>query len=83
MASNCRHPLVQDEGTYRVLDAGVGREEEGGVCGAVSGARVEGGAYDASVELYNVMGRGGAGVGAPGLIYNVHDSLNFDFVVFR
>ena len=39
--------------------------------------------YTIAVELMNVMGENGVDHGHPGMMYNVIDENNFDFVYFR
>ena len=40
-------------------------------------------AYDVTVPLRNHIGATGEDLGNPGIMYNVQDLNNFDFVVFR
>ena len=39
--------------------------------------------YTITVELMNVIGQDGVNFGHPGVMYNVIDKSNFDFVYFR
>ena len=39
--------------------------------------------YQLSVRLYNIRSKTGANAGHPGVMYNVKDIDNFDFVYFR
>jgi len=78
-AYGCRHSHVQNVTDYLVLDASAtGVVNSQPFCRAVLHRQVAGQAYDVKVVLYNYDG-----VGHPGIMYNVLDEDNFDFVIFR
>ena len=69
---------------YTLVDANHGSWPKDGFCRVlVPMANNIHGAYKLTVELYNQNGWTGVNSGHPGIIYNVIDMNNFDFVYFR
>ena len=84
VATECRGGTeVVDTGAYLVLDANTGDRSRPRMCRVVISDKVDGWSYDVRVTLLNRKRPGQAGVGNPGVAYNVRDSDNFDFVIFR
>ena len=70
-------------GSYYVLDANHGKWPANGFCRAIFPTKVSGSRYTVFVKLYNAYGWSGKNSGHLGLMYNVMDNRNFDFVYFR
>ena len=79
---DCRSRQVADVTDYYVLDAGGGSTSQGDFCRAVAPQQVEGNAYDVSVLFYDVKTRGKAEATLSGIMYNLLDENNYDFVLF-
>ena len=70
-------------GTYYVLHANNGKWPANGFCRALLPAMLKSDNYEVSAELYNQIGWKAVNNDHLGLMYNVIDSNNFDFVYFR
>mgnify|MGYP001793643268 CR=1 FL=1 len=70
-------------GSYYVLNANHGKWPANGFCRALLPAIVKSDNYEVSAQLYNQIGWKGVNSGHLGLMYNVIDNRNFDFVYFR
>ena len=74
---------------YVVLRAFGGRYPDDGLCRIVAPPHVDGPNYDLDVSLYNVEAAGGPGapsdpgLGSPGVLFNIMDVDNAEFIVFR
>ena len=67
-----------------LLDADHGTADTQSFCRVVAPTQVSGDAYDVSVVMESRVVPGPAiNYGTPGIIYNVRDEDNFDFVFFR
>ena len=82
-ARKCRGRHVTDVTTYYILDANVGDFFEDGFCRVVVPRNISGAAYDYHVELNSQSAAQMHNRSAPGVMYNVLDANNFDFVLFR
>ena len=69
--------------TYYVLHGNHGKWPANGFCRALFPAILKSDNYEVSGDLYNEIGWKGVNSGHLGLMYNVIDSNNFDFVYFR
>ena len=69
--------------SYYILKANHGKWPESGFCRALLPTIVMSDNYQVSAQLYNQIGWKGVNSGHLGLMYNVIDSNNFDFVYFR
>ena len=74
---------VRNSGKNYVLDANHGKWPADGFCRALYPTTVNGPNYQVSAQLYNQIGWSGVNAGHLGLMYNVKDIDNFDFVYFR
>ena len=70
-------------GSYYVLNANHGKWPANGFCRALLPTIVKSDNYEVSAQLYNQIGWKGVNSGHLGLMYNVLDNNNFDFVYFR
>ena len=70
-------------GNIYVLNANHGKWPANGFCRALVLNIVKSDNYEVSAELYNQIGWKGVNSGHRGLMYNVLDNNNFDFVSFR
>ena len=68
---------------YFVLDANHGSWPVSGFCQAISTKIIQTNSYQVAAQLLNYQGWNGANSGHLGLIYNVENSGNYDFVYFR
>lgn len=68
---------------YFVLDANHGSWPVSGFCQAISTKIIQTNSYQVAAQLLNYQGWNGANSGHLGLIYNVANSGNYDFVYFR
>ena len=82
-ATTCRGRYVIDVTTYYILDANVGVFFEDGFCRVVVPLNVSSEAYDYDVEMNSQSAARMHNRSAPGVMYNVRDANNFDFVIFR
>ena len=78
----CRARHITDVTDYLVLDVG-SSGHPGDFCRAVALQQVEGNAYDVNVLFCDVSARDVSETTSAGLMYNVVDENNYDFVVFR
>ena len=69
--------------TYYVLHSNDGKWPANGFCRALFPTILNSDNYEVSSELYNQIGWNGGNSGHLGLMYNVIDINNFDFVYFR
>jgi len=67
---------------YLVLDVGSSGHSDD-FCRAVALQQVEGNAYDVNVLFYDVSARDGSETTSAGVMYNVVDENNYDFIVFQ
>ena len=74
---------ARKKGSYYVLNANHGKWPENGFCRAFLPTIVKSENYEVSAQLYNQIGWKGVNSGHLGLMYNVIDNRNFDFVYFR
>ena len=70
-------------GGYYVLNANHGKWPANGFCRAMLLTILKSDNYEISAQLYNQIGWKGINSGNLGLMYNVLDNNNFDFVYFR
>ena len=80
--SGCRVPVQQLSG-YNVLDANHGTWPSSGFCQVIFRKVIQTKMYAVEAQLLNYQGWKGANSGHLGLVYNVQDSKNYDFVYFR
>jgi len=83
IASTCRGRYVIDVTTYYILDANVGDFFEDGLCRVLVPQSISSESYDYDVEINSQSAAGLHNRSASGVMYNVRDANNFDFVVFR
>ena len=75
--------LDMDTYFYKV-NADHGSWSVDGFCRVISKVEItDSESYTLTVEIMNVEGRDGVNFGHPGVMYNVVDENNFDFVYFR
>lgn len=75
--------ILQATNSYEV-DASRSSWPADGFCRILHKERINAGhPYTMTLELFNVIGNGVVDLGHPGMIYNVIDENNFDFVFFR
>jgi len=83
-AFNCRRFHLLDAGSYLVLDADEGPFNRQGLCRVAHPHLVNGRTYTATVRLRTWRGTdNNANRGVVGMMYNVYDMDNFDFIVYR
>ena len=84
-AYGCHKGGISQTPTHVVLDANVGSQPEDGVCRIINESPltfVEL-SYDMTAQIDTRLGDRNNSVGAPGIIFNVLDSDNFDFFIYR
>ena len=81
-SQGCNVPMKYQSG-YFVLDANHGSWPVSGFCQAISTKIILTNSYQVAAQLLNYQGWNGANSGHLGLIYNVENSGNYDFVYFR
>ncbi|XP_028405452.1 uncharacterized protein LOC114528075 [Dendronephthya gigantea] len=81
-SGGCRVPVTQTS-NYFVLDANHGKWPGSGFCQAINSKIVQTNTYQVKAQLLNYNGWNGVNSGHLGLIYNVQNSGNYDFVYFR
>ena len=74
---------ARNVGSYYVLNANHGKWPSNGFCRALLPTIVKSDNYEVSAQLYNQIGWMGVNSSHLGLMYNVLDNNNFDFVGFR
>ena len=72
-----------DVTTYYILDANVGDFFEDGLCRVLVPQNINSESYDYDVEINSQSAAGLHNRSAPGVMYNVRDANNFDFVILR
>lgn len=74
---------MKQQSGYFVLDANHGSWPASGFCQAISTKNIQTNSYQVAVQLLNHQGWQGANSGHLGLIYNIKNTGNYDFVYFR
>ena len=85
-ATNCQGAprVVMTSTNNLLLDADFSTADTQSFCRVVAPAQVSGDAYDVSIVMDSqVLSVPSTNYGTPGVIYNVQDEDNFDFVFFR
>lgn len=80
----CASLTLSDATNSYEVNADHGTWPDDGFCRVLPGKELNArDPYTMTVELMNVIGKDGVDSGHPGVIYNVVDENNFDFVYFR
>ncbi|KAI0233170.1 putative skeletal organic matrix protein 7 [Lamellibrachia satsuma] len=82
-AYGCNTAGVSRTVTHNVLDATVGSSREDGICRILNESPIDDLSYDVTGQFDTRRDNENNDTGAPGLVFNVHDKDNFDFVIYR